>query len=183
MLLSIPDKTWASSVGPEAIVVGTRLSDERLVASALHEVGVRMLHPHRVLDRPPAGLRAGLPAALPAALTPAQYEHLLRCMEAAVCAEKQALAATLGIAELVASDPFVKSMRLEGLLDEWRTARGDTVLDRLVDMFTTTHLTTRNETDAAAGRARSAPPNCTLIIVTVSTRKSSACKRNCRPAQ
>jgi hypothetical protein len=138
MLLSIPDKTWASSVGPEAIVVGTRLSDERLVASALHEVGVRMLHPHRVLDRPPAGLRAGLPAALPAALTPAQYEHLLRCMEAAVCAEKQALAATLGIAELVASDPFVKSMRLEGLLDEWRTARGDTVLDRLVDMFNNT---------------------------------------------
>ncbi len=126
MLLSIPDRTWASSVGPEAIVSGTRLSDDRLVAAALHEVGVRMLHPHAILER------------LPAELTSAQYEHLLRCMEAAVCVEKQTLASTLGIQDLVKDDPFVRAMRLENLLDEWRVARGGASLDRLAGMFVKT---------------------------------------------
>ena len=126
MLLSIPDRTWASSVGPEAIVSGTRLSDDRLVAAALHEVGVRMLHPHQVLER------------LPTQPTPAQYEHLLKCMETAVCVEKQVLASRLGIQDLVKDDPFVKAMRLENLLGEWSAARGETSLDRLADMFVKT---------------------------------------------
>jgi hypothetical protein len=119
VLLSIPDKTGASSVGPEAIVVGDKWSDDDIVAAALHEVGVRMFDFTEIPRRKGADL------------TLSQHEHMLRCIEAATCSEKAHVAQALGLSRLVQDDLFLKSMRLETMVDRWAVAHGSDPADRL----------------------------------------------------
>jgi hypothetical protein len=120
VLLSIPDRTAASSVGPEAIVAGNRLSDEQIVASALHETGVRMFFSTPFFAeawKNKTDLRS--------------YEHVLLCVEAAACVEKVRIARDMGMERVVEDDSFVRIMGLEELVKVWTATTGDSVDQRL----------------------------------------------------
>jgi len=123
VVLSRPDRTSASSFGPDGIVVGESHDNDAVMASALHEVGVRMFDPPRALRLCPGPADIGT------------YGRLLRCVEAAACAEKPSVAALAGRPDLAADDGFARNMKLEPLIEQWRRTGGRDPVVRLVKLF------------------------------------------------
>lgn len=141
VLLSRPDRTSASSVGGEAIVAGEGLSDEQVVRSVLHEIGVRMFDPPRAVEIA-TGRRTGGEAGSEAGgreFGIKEYGWLLRCVEAAACAEKQAVAAAAGLELPGGVDPFVRAMGLTGLVEEWAGMPAGDPVQRVVALFEATY--------------------------------------------